>query len=92
MGSAMTGAGGVTDGKYCRGGIPGGTGALTVPEPDEAGDVARSGGVTRGGVATGASVKISVLADDNPTESLTDGSSGASFETQKRPWQRGQLA
>ena len=60
-------------------------------EMGEVGDgIDRTVGVATGGVATG--VCASVLADDKPTESLTAGSSGVSFATQKRPWQRGQLA
>jgi hypothetical protein len=45
-----------------------------------------------GGAAMGASVNVRVPADSDAAESLTEGSKGASFETQNRPWQRGQLA
>jgi len=105
MGAAVAGAAGasgVTDGKYCRGGTCGCAAALAAPTdagggPDglelgNAGGPARPGGAATGGMALGTSIKVSALTDGDPTESLTDGSRGASFETQKRPWQRGQLA
>jgi hypothetical protein len=50
------------------------------------------GGETMGGVATGASVNVSVPTAGAATASFNAGSTGASFETQNRPWQRGQLA
>jgi len=62
------------------------------PERGKVGEVAgRPDGATAG-AATGACVKVSVPSDGDPPESPGDGSSGASFETQNRPWQRGQLA
>ena len=95
--TARTGASGVTEGKYCRGGTGGGsgcrrrTGGGRRPAAESA-TAPAAGGAATGGAATGACVNVSALADGDPPESLTDGSSGASFETQKRPWQRGQLA
>ena len=93
------GASGVTEGKYCRGGTCGGTTALAAADAENvaAGPEAGEVGIGRpGGVATGPGngtcVNVSVLTVGMPAESLTEGSSGASFETQKRPWQRGQLA
>ncbi len=85
--------GGVTEGKYCRGETGGGLVGPAGVEPDGAGDGSgRPGGTASGGVATGTCVNVSPPGKGNPPESVTDGSSGASFETQNRPWQRGQFA
>jgi hypothetical protein len=56
------------------------------------GGTGRLGGTAIGGAALGRGVNVSVLTGGAATESPADGSSGASLETQKRPWQRGQLA
>jgi hypothetical protein len=101
--TAVAGDSGVTDGRYCSGGTCDGAAALAVTvgvgnglASSDAGKVgaatSRPGGVATGGVATGTCVNVSVLTVGMPAESLTDGSNGESFETQNRPWQRGQFA
>jgi hypothetical protein len=89
------GAEGVTDGKNGRGGAGGDVaglerGELGVGVGRLAG--ATGGGPPVGGLESGTCVNVSVLCGGDPTASLLDGSSGASFDTQNRPWQRGQLA